>query len=295
MRPRWRKVLLDLWEHKGRTALVVLSIAVGVFSVGVIAGAYVIISNDMSASYAANRPANLEIRMADFDQELLTTVRNAQGIGQAEARRVFGMRVRPVGGTKWTSLDIVAVEDFEANRVNLLNPLAGVSRPGRQEVILERDVLQEFQIQVGQMLAFELPDGSVETLRVVGVVQDPTTGADDFLSPPFAYVTVDTLPYLQQPERFNRIYTTVAEREDDELHIRAVGAALKDKIEKAGTAVIRTRFSKTHEHPLASTVNAILGILGALGVLVVFLSSSLIANTLSALLNQHLRHIDTNV
>jgi len=51
------------------------------------------------------------------------------------------------------------------------------------------------------------------------------------------------------------------------------------------------RFSKTHEHPLADTVNAILGILLALGILIVFLSSSLIANTLNALLNQHLRYI----
>jgi putative ABC transport system permease protein len=42
---------------------------------------------------------------------------------------------------------------------------------------------------------------------------------------------------------------------------------------------------------MAATVQAILGILLALGVLILFLSSSLIANTLSALLNQHLRHI----
>jgi putative ABC transport system permease protein len=51
------------------------------------------------------------------------------------------------------------------------------------------------------------------------------------------------------------------------------------------------RFSGTHEHPLADPVNAILGILLALGILIVFLSSSLIANTLNALLNQHLRYI----
>jgi putative ABC transport system permease protein len=54
---------------------------------------------------------------------------------------------------------------------------------------------------------------------------------------------------------------------------------------------LRSRTALTNEHPLASTVNAILGILLALGVLIVFLSSSLIANTLAALLNQHLRHI----
>ncbi len=42
---------------------------------------------------------------------------------------------------------------------------------------------------------------------------------------------------------------------------------------------------------MSSTVQAILGILGALGVLILFLSSSLIANTLNALLSQHLRPI----
>jgi putative ABC transport system permease protein len=70
-----------------------------------------------------------------------------------------------------------------------------------------------------------------------------------------------------------------------------MGAKLKDKLEKNDNIVIRMRFSETHKHPLADTVNAILGILMALGILIVFLSSSLIANTLNALLNQHLRYI----
>jgi len=50
MRPRWKKVLADLWDNKLRTVLVVLSIAVGVFAVGMIAGAYVIISRISAAA-----------------------------------------------------------------------------------------------------------------------------------------------------------------------------------------------------------------------------------------------------
>jgi len=42
---------------------------------------------------------------------------------------------------------------------------------------------------------------------------------------------------------------------------------------------------------MTSTIQALLGILGALGIMIVFLSSFLITNTLSALLNQHLSHI----
>ena len=291
MKPRWRKVFLDLFENKGRTALVVFSIAVGVFSIGVIAGTYVIISNDMGITYAANNPANIEARMDDFDDDLLTTIRNTRGIADAEGRRVFNMRVRTLDSEQWTTLDIIAVDDFDENKVNLLNLIDGQAKPEKNEVILERDALDELDIQVGQDLMFELPDGMNKSLRVVGIVQDPATGADDFLAPPFGYITMNTLPTLRQPELFNRVYATVSENQDDMPHIRAVSADLKDRIEKSDIEVRRTGFSKTHEHPMASTINAILGILMALGVLIVFLSSSLIANTLSALLNQHLRHI----
>lgn len=45
--PRWRKVLRDLWSNKTRTALVVLSIAIGVFAIGMITGARVIMNRDL--------------------------------------------------------------------------------------------------------------------------------------------------------------------------------------------------------------------------------------------------------
>lgn len=291
MKPRWRKIFLDLFENWTRTLLVVFSIAVGVFSIGVIAGAYVIIENDMSASYAANKPANIELRMADFDHEFLATLENVPDIDEVEGRRIFSVRARREDENKWTALDMVAVDDFDNNKINLLTPMSGSMSPGKREVIVEREVLQEFQVQVGEFLVFELPDGSTRSLKVVGIAQDPTTGAGDFLAPPFAYISMDTLPTLRQPETFNRVYATVSENENDDAHIRGVAADLKDRIEKSGYSVFRTRTALKNEHPLASTVNAVLGILLALGVLIVFLSSSLIANTLAALLNQHLRHI----
>ncbi|HAE57971.1 MAG TPA: hypothetical protein DCG54_00270 [Anaerolineae bacterium] len=291
MRPRWRKIFLDLFDNWTRTLLVVFSIAVGVFSIGVISGAYVIIENDMSASYAANKPANIELRMDDFDRDFLATIENAPGIAEVEGRRVFNIRARREDSSKWTTLDIVAVDDFEKNKINLLTPLEGSTIPGKREVVLERKVLDEFEMAVGESVVFELPDGSTKSLKVVGIAQDPTTGADDFLAPPFVYISMDTLLTLRQPNTFNRVYATVSENENDDAHIRMMAADLKDRIEKSGVSVARSRTALTNEHPLASTVNAVLGILLALGVLIVFLSSSLIANTLAALLNQHLRHI----
>jgi putative ABC transport system permease protein len=274
-----------------RTLLVVFSIAVGVFSIGVISGAYVIISNDMSVSYAMNNPSNIELRTVNFGEETLVSIENTRGVKAAEARRVFTIRVRAAGAEKWTTLDMVAFDDFETNNVNLLIPLQGNPIPGKREVVLERDALNDVSVEVGGMLEFQLQDGSIKTMPVVGVVQDTAMGAGDFLASPYAYITMGTLQYLRQPELFNRAFVLTETGGDDIFHIRDVGAELKDKLDKNGTLVIRSRFAETHEHPLASTVNAILGILMALGILIVFLSSSLIANTLSALLTQHLRHI----
>jgi putative ABC transport system permease protein len=291
MRPRWRKVLSDLIDNKARTILVVFSIAVGVFAIGVIAGAYEIISEDMGVSYAANNPSNIELRIDDFDQGLLNTIRNFEGIKEAEARRVFNLRLRTLGESKWTTVDVVALENFEDNGVNLLQSLAGAATAGENQILLERDVLEELQVSPGDILEIQLRDETIKEIQVAGIVLDSSTGAIDFLSPPLAFITTDTLKYFNEPDLFNRLFATVESGQDDEEHIRSVLADLKEKIEKNDYFVGRTFRSKTHQHPLEPTINAVLGILMALGVLIVFLSSSLIANTLNALLNQHLRHI----
>jgi putative ABC transport system permease protein len=291
MRPRWRKVLHDLWDNKARTLLVVFSIAVGVFSIGVIAGAYQIISHDMSISYAANVPGNIELRTANFNDDVLTSIHNQHGVLDAEGRRVVNFRVRAENSSQWVTLDLLTMDSFKDNKINLLAPVEGATEAGKDEILLEKDALTKLDVSVGDYLVFELPDGTTKSLKVVGIVQDATTGAADFLAPPYAYTVMKTLQTMRQPELFNRAYITVSEGQDNLPHIREVAALLKDKLEKNGTSVSRMRFSETHKHPLGDTINAVLGILMALGILIVFLSSSLIANTLSALLSQHLRHI----
>src|SRR5512138_3716523 len=177
MKPRWRKVLHDLYDNKGRTLLVVFSIAVGIFSIGVIAGAYSIISNDMSASYAAKMPANIELRMSNFDDDVLTSIQNEKGVKDAEARRVFNMRVRVPGTETWTTLDMIAYDDFEKNTINLLHPYEGAMIPAKRQMTLEHRMLEELDLHPGDSLEFQLPDGSTRILPIVGIVQDTTAGA----------------------------------------------------------------------------------------------------------------------
>ncbi len=291
MRPRWRKVIHDLFDNKTRTFLVVVSIAIGVFSVGVIAGAYEIISNDMSTSYSMTNPKNIDLRTTEFSEDLIDMVENLQQVQSAEGRRIFNIRVRKPGSTSWTTLNLVAIKDFDKAAINQREIIQGNGNPDKKEILLDKKALENLPVQVGDTLELQLIDGTVKSMPVVGIVQDQATGAGDFLAPPLAFIKMETLTYLQQPDTYNRLLIVVHNGQNDETLIRDDATQIKDKIEKNDVSVIRMHITKTNEHPMAPTVQAILGILGALGILILFLSSSLIANTLSSLLSQHIRHI----
>ena len=140
------------------------------------------------------------------------------------------------------------------------------------------------------LLGLNIQNDTIRLMHVVGLVLDQSM-AGDFTALPRGYVSMDSMDWLGQPQQFNRLYATVSANPGDEKRLEEISEAIEDKIEKSGRTVYRTSVTETDEHPLNSTILALLGILGALGVLVLFLSSSLIVNTLNALLSQHLRQI----
>jgi len=290
LRPRWRKVLYDLWDNKARTILVVASIAIGVFAVGMIAGLYVIIANDMNGSYADANPANIEIVTAPFDDDLVKTIRNQPGIQEVEGRRNINVRVR-TGPDTWDILNLETMPDFDDMRIDILLLRQGRIKPANQQVVLERNAIDKLGANLGDRLEIELSDGTRKQLPVVGIVQDRTSGVDGMVGDARGYITDDTLEWLHQPTTYTRLMITTSSGQDDKAHLQQVADQVIDQLKKSGREAYRTQQFETHKHPLDNIVRALLGVLFMLGVLIVFLSGSLIANTLSALLNQHLRQI----
>ncbi|MBA4370204.1 MAG: hypothetical protein C0418_01320, partial [Coriobacteriaceae bacterium] len=95
--PRWRKVARDLLAHKFRTALVVLSIAVGIFAVAVVMGARGVLLREFEQGYAWSRAANATFVTAQpFDDALVRKVAAQPDVAQAEGRRQTGVRFRTV-------------------------------------------------------------------------------------------------------------------------------------------------------------------------------------------------------
>ena len=290
LKPRWKKVLADLWDNKMRTLLVVASIAVGVFSIGMIVSAYVIIAEDIDRSYALASPVNIEIWTDPFFDDFVNVVEHIPGIAAAEGRQIISVRAS-VNGVEWQDLNLIAISDFENLKVNQISALSGTQYPGRRELLVSADFMADTGFKVGDQVQVELTNGDTHTLPLVGVVGDQVTDAGDFTADPKLYVTMDTLESLGISKYYNRLFVRISGEGSDKTEIEALAARVEYKVERSQRDVYRSELKVTDKHPLRSLILAVLGVLGALGGLITFLSGSLIINTLNALLAQHLRQI----
>ncbi len=182
--PRWRKVLRELWGHKGRTILVVLSIAVGVFAVGMVAGSQTIITRGMTESWVSVNPASASIYSELFDDELLWTVRHMEGVKDADARRNSGFRFKvlrngvevraaatPGSQNGWRNLSLLTYANYKDMRGFRLQPVSGAWPPPEEEVLIERASLDWMGAQVGDTVLLETPSGKQRQLRLAGTVE----------------------------------------------------------------------------------------------------------------------------
>ncbi len=203
MRPRWSKVLADLWDNKTRTLLVVLSIAVGVFAVGTIANAFQILSVDIHASYASVNPANITILTEPFDEAFLSSVEGMPGVADAEGRQHVTVSIK-LDGEPAKSLELIAIKDFAESKIGLLETKEGQSIPADQEMLLGFDSMSDPGFGVGYVLAVELADGTQRRLPVVGSVADQSAEQDP-TQLTRGYVTYDSLEWLGEDTNFDRL------------------------------------------------------------------------------------------
>lgn len=289
IRPRWKKVLADLWEDKARSLLVIASISIGVFAVGMIAGSHSIISSDMNIGYISANPANIELVTSPFDRDFVNSFRQMGSVMDVEGTRKLTVRFQNNNDEKIVMELITFMDETPSIKVPL--SITGQANPEKNQIVLEEKFLEERNIEIGDSLQTELEDGTFKDLEVVGFSRDMTDPIGNMIGNIKAYVALDTLETLHAGTQMDTILITVSGDADDRQHIQNVTNQVIDKVEKSGRTVYYTKQHQRNKHPLGSIIQAILGILLLLGVLIVFLSGSLITNTLSSLINQQFRQI----
>jgi putative ABC transport system permease protein len=288
---RWRKVVRDLREHRIRSLLVVLSIAVGVMAVGTIAGANALLERNLADGYVATKPSSASLfTTVPFDQGLVDVVRRMPDVAEAAGRRSATARmVKPDGET--VELALTALPDFEAQAMDLVSPESGTWPPRRGEIVFERSSRTVADLQEGRTITVQLGPDRTKTLVTGGFAHEPGGAPAYFFGQLIGYVTFDTLADLGFDDSFNEMRILVADPDGTRDQARTVAGEVRDRLERAGAPVAFVQVPTPGEHPAQDVLNAVFLILGAIGVLSLAVSGFLVINTISAIISQQTRQI----
>src|SRR5262249_61847903 len=156
-----RKVLRDLWLARGRTAVLVVAMAVSLTAVGAVLGAHGILAREMPRGFLSSSPASATLVVdRGVDASLLDAVRRRPGIADAERRGMAFARVEVAPDT-WLPLRLFVVEDFDAMRVETVTRLEGAWPPPAGTMLVERTSRELLAKQVGASMLVS-PEGRSE-------------------------------------------------------------------------------------------------------------------------------------
>ncbi len=288
--PRWKKVLADLWGNKVRTLLVALSIAVGVFAVGLVASAYAIVQKDMDADSQTANLHTARIYCDEFDASLLPVLATVPGVEAIEARYNLWIKATGRDGRQYP-INIDSIAPLDDLRVDLLTFESGARTLADGEIYLERQGAEGLGMQVGDTVELLLNNGETRTLRVAGTVHDVFANPFKFTSQTSGYVTPATMETLGGSRLYNYVTVVTAGARTDTARVREVAEQVAAQIKENGYQVLNINVTNPGKHPADATISTVLMLMGALSVMAVLLSAFLVSNTVAALMSQQIRQI----
>lgn len=293
MSPRWRKVVRDLSLHWFRTVLVVLSIVIGIFAVGVMLGGREILLREFDADHAASIPANVTYRTDDFGDDLVARAGDEPWVSAAQARRSATFRYRRDGADEKRTITLEAFREFDDISVAKVVP-AGKDGwpPANGEVVLESSALQVTGYAVGDVLSVERADGEIVELTVAGFAHDINSMPAQFAGYETGYVSFETMTSLGESDSYNRLSLTLADEGISWAAASRFAIDLRERLfEPEGLRVYHTEVPEPGSHFLGDIFSALSLLLVALGGLSLGLSAFLVINTVSSLMAQQVRQV----
>lgn len=304
--PRWRKVARDLLAHRLRTALVVLSIAVGIFAILVVMGGRGILLESFDDNLPKSNPSTAALFTRGFDPSLVGRVKRTPGVRDAEGRRSTTVRYRAgdlvdvpetpeqmVEGRPSKALELVAAEDWSTSRLERVFAEPGASwPPGVDEVVLETSDRRIVGLSNGDVVTVETLDGGRKLLRVAGFAHDINAVPAMFVGHIRGYVSAATMGRIGAPEQMDQMLIALHTEGLDRAGASRIVSRIRDVVvAPTGVQVLGSFVPEVGSHRLGDIFKAVSVLLLALGIMALALSGFLVVNTITALMTQQVRQL----
>ena len=294
----WRKVWRDLVQHKARSALVVLSTAVGVFALGLVFGLSGVLHGRIADSQRAARLAHITFWGGPFSPQTVHAIGRMSGVAVAEGETVVSFRWKLAGEQDWRDGDLVARADYDAQQLGPLRLLEGAwpggapdRAAGGRALAVERLSSHQFGVPSGTIVLVEYGQRE-RRVPVEGVVRAPVVLPPAWGGDARFYATPETAASLSdsaQGEDFNQLHVRLSSYSARDAERAA--ERIEARLERAGLSVGGYEISDPDEHWVQDVIDASTLILMVMGVIALGLSGLLIVNTMHAVVAQQVWQI----
>ncbi len=293
MSTQWRKVLADFWSNKIRTTLMIITIMVGVFSIGFVQTTSQKMTDDMESDYQPSNPPETVIYGWPMDEDTVEMIRQLPGVGDVEGKSSTTIQWIQDSGKK-VSISVEAIESPESVRVGKLKPANPAEKVlpelGEHEILLDRSA-NVMELNPGDLITVEIYAGKTRTLRFGGYVHDVNVIPYNFAGSLTGYVTPETLIWLGGSDSLDQLRVSVDKNPTDIEYVNRVAQAISERLKDAGTEVFYISVYNPGHHFAWEIAQGAFFIFSILGWLTVILSTVLVINTIISLITQQKRHV----
>ncbi|MFO7683888.1 MAG: FtsX-like permease family protein [Chloroflexota bacterium] len=280
----WYKVWSDIWEHKSRTLLAVLSIAAGVFAIGTIFGLVDQLQATMDAAHQAVAPSHVNIVLrGTAERDTLEALTRIPGVAGVEVMNTTSLRYKTEENGRWQGGTLVMRDDYIDQTYDWLILNEG-QWPAKNDIGVERITSDYYDIDMGDEVIFEL-DGANRSFPVTGKIRHPFVPPPDFGGNAYFFVDAAGLARFGIPEgRFSQIVVRVEPY--SEAYARDRAAAIKEQLAKQNIGIAVTIYQEPEEHwgrPFIAGITLVLQIMAVVSLLT---SVIIVANTMTAIITQ---------
>jgi putative ABC transport system permease protein len=287
---RFLKVIRDIASDYSKNSMLVVSIAIGVFGIGTILGAYSVLNREMVSNYAGTNPASATIEInSPISQALLDSVKIFPGIKNAERHATVSARMKV--GDKWYPMLLFVIDDFSTKQINKINYDGGKTNPADGTMLVERTALVVMQAEQGATITVKTANGKPTSLKIVGTVHDPGLAPAWQEQCGYGYISLSTLKMLGELGQFDQLRILV---EDDPFNRTAIikeAEELSVWLENHGCEVHQIQVPPPGKHPHQSQMTAVLSIFIIFSFLILILGSILVATSVATLMVKQVRQI----
>jgi putative ABC transport system permease protein len=294
-RPRWVKLVRDVWLSRARVAAMVLAIALSVAAVAAFLDARAILGREISRNYLADHPASATLHLsAPVTADDVAVARARPGVADAVARDTVQARIR-VGNGAWTPLLLFVSAPDDPRRISTVQVEQGTWPPGADGLFLERTALPFLGVRVGERVEVRAPGGPTATLTVTGSVHDAGVAPAAQEHAAYGQVGTTALARLGLPQQLTELKIAVGSPARPSGDAAAVTATAR-QVAAALSATHPGRVTRIDvpaplRHPHYGQMVTVGFVLLACGLTALLLSSILVATMLGGMLTAQIRQL----